>query len=80
VPATPHTEGQTQLTRDPDRGTHVVLSNSVAPSVAELYENHPAVAAAGLKTWRFPARRAVNSRPDRRGNIEELVVSNVTPQ
>ncbi len=62
------------------RGTHVVLSNSVAPSVAGLYENHPAVAAAGLKTWRFPARRAVNSRPDRRGSIEELVVSNVAPQ
>ncbi|HEX8028694.1 MAG TPA: Dam family site-specific DNA-(adenine-N6)-methyltransferase, partial [Vicinamibacterales bacterium] len=62
------------------RGTHVLLSNSVAPSVAELYENDAAVAAAGLRTWRFPARRAVNSRPDRRGSIDELVVSNVTPQ
>jgi DNA adenine methylase len=62
------------------RGTHVVLSNSVAPSVAALYENNPAVTASGLKTWRFPARRAINSRPDRRGNVEELVVSNVVPQ
>ena len=62
------------------RGAHVLLSNSVAPSVAALYEDNAAVAAAGLKTWRFPARRAVNSRPDRRGTVEELVVSNVAPQ
>ena len=38
------------------------------------------VAAAGLQSWRFPARRAINSRPDRRGAVEELVVSNVSPQ
>ena len=62
------------------RGARVLLSNSVAPSVAELYENNASVTAAGLRTWRFPARRAINSRPDRRGSIEELVVSNVTPE
>lgn len=62
------------------RGAHVLLSNSVAPSVAELYENNAAAAAAGLKAWRFPARRAINSRPDRRGSVEELVVSNIAPQ
>jgi DNA adenine methylase len=61
------------------RGTHVLLSNSVAPSVAALYENNAAITASGLKTWRFPARRAINSRPDRRGSVEELVVSNVAP-
>ena len=33
----------------------------------------------GFTAWRFPARRAINSRPDRRGAVEELVVSNVTP-
>jgi DNA adenine methylase len=59
------------------RGVHVLLSNSVAPSVSTLYEEDPAVAAAGLHTFRFPARRSINSRPDRRGTIEELVVSNV---
>jgi DNA adenine methylase len=61
------------------RGVHVLLSNSVAPSVSTLYEDDPAVAAAGLQTFRFPARRSINSRPDRRGTIEELVVSNVAP-
>ena len=59
------------------RRVHVLLSNSVAPSVAGLYEANADVTAAGLATRRFPARRAVNSRPDRRGAVEELVVTNV---
>jgi DNA adenine methylase len=61
------------------RGVHVLLSNSVAPSMTSLYENNDAIAAAGFHTWRFPARRSVNSRPDRRGLVEELVVSNIQP-
>jgi DNA adenine methylase len=63
-----------------ERGVRVLLSNSVAPSVTRLYESNQDVSGAGLKTWRFPARRAVNSRPDRRGTVEELVVSNVAPR
>lgn len=63
-----------------DRGVRVLLSNSVAPSTSRLYEGNADAAAAGLETWRFPARRAVNSRPDRRGVVEELVVSNVRPR
>jgi DNA adenine methylase len=62
------------------RGVRVLLSNSVAPSVSRLYEGNKEVSDAGLRTWRFPARRAVNSRPDRRGTVEELVVSNVPPR
>jgi DNA adenine methylase len=62
------------------RGVHVLLSNSVAPSISKLYEGDAAVSAAGLQTFRFPARRSINSRPDRRGAIEELVVSNIQPQ
>ncbi len=62
------------------RGVWVLLSNSVAPSTSRLYEDNKDVAAAGLHSWRFPARRAINSRPDRRGAVEELVVSNVTPR
>ncbi len=62
------------------RGVRVLLSNSVAPSVTRLYEGNKEVSDAGLQTWRFPARRAVNSRPDRRGVVEELVVSNVPPR
>ena len=62
------------------RRVNVLLSNSVAPEITALYENNDAVTAAGLKTWRFPARRSINSRPDRRGVIEELIVSNVPPR
>ena len=59
------------------RNVCVLLSNSTAPEVRRLYERNSEVRAAGLRTWRFPARRAVNSRGDRRGAVEELVVSNV---
>ena len=62
------------------RGVHVLLSNSVAPSMTSLYEDNAAIADAGFRAWRFPARRSVNSRPDRRGVIEELVVSNIPPR
>lgn len=61
------------------RGVHVLLSNSTAPSVTALYEGNTATKAAGLRAWRFPARRAVNSKADRRGAVSELVVSNVHP-
>jgi DNA adenine methylase len=60
------------------RNVHVLLSNSTAPDVRRLYERNRDVRAAGLRTWRFPARRAVNSRGDRRGAVEELVVTNVS--
>jgi DNA adenine methylase len=60
-----------------ERGVHVVLSNSTATAVTRLYERNPAARAAGLRTWRVPARRAVNSRAAARGHVEELVVSNV---
>jgi DNA adenine methylase len=62
------------------RGVHVLLSNSTAASVTALYEGNAAAKAAGLRTWRFPARRAVNSNATRRGVVEELVVSNIRPR
>ena len=62
------------------RNVNVLLSNSTAPEVRRLYERNAEVRAAGLRTWRFPARRAVNSRADRRGAVEELVVSNIRPR
>jgi DNA adenine methylase len=61
------------------RGVQVLLSNSTAPAVTRLYENNDEAAAAGLRTSRHPARRAVNSKADRRGVVEELVVSNIPP-
>ena len=62
------------------RGVNVLLSNSVAPSISALYEDNREVACAGLRAWRVPARRSVNSRPDRRGLVEELIVSNLEPR
>lgn len=62
------------------RGVHVLLSNSTAPSVACLYDENAEARAAGLRAWRFPARRAVNSNGQRRGTVEELVVSNIDPR
>lgn len=59
------------------RDVHVLLSNSTAPSVTALYEHDAAATGAGLRAWRVPARRAVNSKADRRGAVSELVVSNV---
>ena len=62
------------------RGVHVVLSNSIAPSVTALYEGNAAALEAGLRTSRVPARRAVNSNAEKRGPVEEIVVSNVRPR
>jgi len=62
-----------------ERGVTVLLSNSSAASVRALYEDSPECLAAGVRAWTVPARRAVNSRPDRRGTVDELVVSNMTP-
>jgi DNA adenine methylase len=62
------------------RGVNVLLSNSTAPAVTRLYENNERAIEAGLRTWRVPARRSVNSNAERRGAIEELVVSNITPR
>lgn len=59
------------------RGCHVVLSNSTAPLIVELYEQNPAAIAAGLQALRVPARRAINSDPARRGGVLEFIVTNV---
>lgn len=62
-----------------NEGAAVVLSNSTAPTILSLYQTR-AVQRAGLRCFRIPARRAINSRAERRGAIEELVVSNVEPR
>jgi DNA adenine methylase len=61
------------------RGVNVLLSNSTASEVTDLYESDE-VRAAGLRAWRVPARRSVNSKGDRRGAVQELVVSNLRPR
>lgn len=60
------------------RGVTVVLSNSTAPAVVELFDRADA-RAAGLHMARVAARRAINTRADRRGTVEELVVANIAP-
>jgi DNA adenine methylase len=62
-----------------DRGVHVLLSNSTAPEVTRLYDRNAATRAVGLRAWRIPARRAINSKASARGPVRELLVSNCTP-
>lgn len=61
------------------RGCHVLLSNSWTPAIASLYDDAPEVAAAGLRTYRVPARRAINTRVTGRGPVAECLVSNIPP-
>jgi len=62
------------------KGVGVLLSNSTAPCVTALYEESKEVRKAGLRAWRIPARRAINSKSDRRGVVEELLVTNLAPR
>ena len=51
------------------RGVHVLLSNSTAPQVRELYEGR------GFNIEVVLAPRSINSKGDRRGDVEELLIS-----
>lgn len=62
------------------RGCQVVLSNSTAPIIAELYERSAAARRAGLRAHRVTARRAINSDATKRGGVLEFIISNVTPR
>jgi DNA adenine methylase len=61
------------------RGCSVVLSNSTAPIIADLYETNPQVRRAGLRVYRVPAKRAINSDPTARGDVMEFIITNVQP-
>jgi DNA adenine methylase len=60
------------------RGASVLLSNSSAPEIVELYSS-PAAQRVGLRLQLVPARRAINSRATARGTVSEVMVSNVKP-
>lgn len=60
-----------------ERGVHVLLSNSVAPQIRDLYERNAEARAAGLVVRKVPARRAINSRAAGRGAVLEYLISNV---
>lgn len=59
------------------RRCHVVLSNSTAPEIAALYDGNAEVEQAGIRAYKVPARRAINSNATRRGPIQEYVITNV---
>jgi DNA adenine methylase len=61
------------------RGATIVLSNSSAPEIERLYSGPEAVKAR-LRIERVAARRAINSRADARGPIDELVITNAPHQ
>jgi len=65
------------LVRLATRGCDVVMSNSTAPEIAGLYEKSKEVAASGLRCYRVPARRSINSNAERRGTVDEYVITNV---
>jgi DNA adenine methylase len=70
---------QAVVVRLAGRGCSVIVSNSTAPVVRDLYESREA-RQAGLRTYRIPARRAINSRVTGRGAVEEFVITNVSPR
>lgn len=59
------------------RGCHLLLSNSTAPVIADLYDDNEAARGAGLRALRVPARRAINSNATRRGPVDEYVITNI---
>jgi DNA adenine methylase len=61
------------------RGCHVVMSNSTAPEIGRLYEDNKEAKAAGLKCYKIPARRSINSDARRRGDVDEYLIA-TTPR
>src|SRR5262249_469479 len=59
------------------RGCHVVLSNSTAAEIVDLYDASAESRAAGLRALRVPARRAVNRNPSGRGPVDEVLITNI---
>jgi DNA adenine methylase len=74
------TEDQARLQRVvlnlAQRGCFVLLSNSTAPEIRDLYDNRKAKSA-GVSAYKVPARRAINSDPDARGVIYEYLITNI---
>lgn len=59
------------------RGCSVLLSNSSAREIRELYDRDPAARRAGLRCRFVPARRAINAKAAGRGPVDELLVTNI---
>jgi DNA adenine methylase len=59
------------------RGCLVLVSNSTAGEIRTLYDDNDRAQCEGLRTLRVRARRAVNSCASARGEIDELVITNI---
>ncbi|MYD88527.1 MAG: Dam family site-specific DNA-(adenine-N6)-methyltransferase [Acidobacteria bacterium] len=59
------------------KGCHVVLSNSTAPEIKELYTDNAVAERLHIKAHTVPARRAINSNASRRGHVDEYIITNV---
>ncbi len=59
------------------KGCWVLLSNSTAPEVAELYDGNRDAERAGLHAFKRPARRMINSNASRRGQVFEYLITNI---
>ncbi len=59
------------------RGCRIVVSNSTAPTVVQLYDTNVEARAAGLRARRVSARRAINRDRLGRRPVLELLVTNV---
>jgi DNA adenine methylase len=62
------------------RGASVLLSNSAAPQIRELYARHRGARSAGLRARTVAARRAINARASSRGPVREYLITNVSPR
>ena len=61
------------------RGCQVLLSNSTAAEIRELYVDDRGARAAGLRAHEVPARRAINARASGRGPVMEYLIANIRP-
>jgi DNA adenine methylase len=68
---------QAMAVRLSTKACHVLLSNSTADEIRRLYDGNPAAEAAGLRAYRVPARRAINSNASSRGAVDEYVITNL---
>lgn len=60
------------------KGCWVLLSNSTAPEVAELYDGNRDAERAGLHAHRHVrARRMINANASRRGQVSEYLITNI---
>ena len=60
-----------------ERGCHVLLSNSTARQIAELYDGNRDAQRAGIRAHKVAARRAINSAAARRGAVMEYAITNM---